>query len=362
MMKTLTPVRFALVSLTLAGASLLAGCGVGEASVADVDTAPEATPVAVEIATPVRSDIYATYSANASLSSDYDAPAIARVAGEIVELAVEEGDRVSAGQVLARLDGERLRLEMLAARANLDRAGKELMRNADLHARGLISSSMFEGLKFDLESLQATYDLKRLNYEYSNIRAPITGVVSAREVKAGQTLAVGDVAFRITETSELLAHLQIPQSELSKFSAGHAATVQVASMPDHKFAATIIRISPTVDTRNGTFRATAKIDNADGVLAPGMFGRFTVAYEKHADALVIPKTAVVDEDQEKTVYIVQNGTVVRRVVETGVEEKGLVEILSGLQEFDEIVVVGHGGLRDGSKVLASLPDFDRFSG
>ncbi|MDH4053888.1 MAG: efflux RND transporter periplasmic adaptor subunit [Gammaproteobacteria bacterium] len=361
-MKTLTTFRIALLSLVLATSSLITGCGVGEASVTEVDNAPETTPVAVEIATPIRADIYATYSANASLSSDYDAPAIARVAGEIVELAVEEGDRVAAGQVLARMDGERLRLEMLAARANLDRAEKELTRIADLHARGLVSSSMFEGLKFDLDSLQAAYDLKQLNYEYSIIRAPIAGVVSAREVKLGQSLAEGNVAFRITETSELLAHLQIPQTELDKFSAGHAATVQVASMPNHQFAATIIRISPTVDTRNGTFRATAKIDNADGVLAPGMFGRFTVAYEKRTNALVIPKTAVLDEDQEKTVYVVQNGAVVRRVVETGVEEKGLVEILSGLQEYDEIVVVGHGGLRDGSKVLASLSESDRFSG
>ncbi len=361
-MKNLTTFPAPLLFFVLAASSLMTGCGEGEASVADIDAAPETTPVAVEIATPIRSDIFATYSANASLSSDYDAPAIARVAGEIVELAVEEGDRVKAGQVLARMDGERLRLEMLAAKANLDRAEKELTRNADLHARGLVSSSLFEGLKFDLESLQATYDLKQLNYEYSIIRAPIAGVVSAREVKLGQNLAQGDVAFRITETSELLAHLQIPQSELSKFSAGHVATVQVASMPDHQFAATIVRISPTVDARNGTFRATAKMDNADGVLAPGMFGRFTVAYEKHANALVIPKTAVVDEDQEQTVYVVQNGTVVRRVVETGVEEKGFVEILSGLEEYDEIVVVGHGGLRDGSKVLASLSDSDRFSG
>lgn len=361
-MKNLTPFRAALFLSSLAASSLVTGCGVGEANVAEADTAPETMPVAVEVAIPIRSDIYATYSANASLSSDYDAPAIARVAGEIVELAVEEGDRVTAGQVLARMDGDRLRLEMLAARANLDRAEKELTRHADLHARGLVSSSLFEGLKFDLQSLQATYDLKQLNYEYSIIRAPIAGVVSAREVKLGQNLAEGDIAFRITETSELLAHLQIPQSELSKFSAGHAATVQVASMPNRQFAATIVRISPTIDSRNGTFRATAKMDNADGVLAPGMFGRFTVAYEKHANALVIPKSAVLDEDQEKTVYVVQNGAVVRRVVETGVEEKGLVEILSGLKEYDEIVVVGLGGLRDGSKVLASLSDPDRFSG
>jgi len=251
-MKTLKPIPATILTLSLSSA-LLSGCGVGEASLPDTDAIQAATPVPVETAMPFRSDINATYAASASISSDADAPVTARVAGEIVELLVEEGDRVEAGQVLARLDGERLRLEMLAARANLDRAKKEYERNTDLHERGLVSSAMFEGLKFDLASLTATYDLKRLNYDYSNIRATIAGVVSSRDIKPGENLAAGQVAFRITETSELVAYLQIPQAELAKFAAGHEATVKVAAMPNNEFAATIVRISPTIDARNGTF-------------------------------------------------------------------------------------------------------------
>ncbi len=319
-------------------------------------------PVAVETTTPVRGDIYATYAASASLSSDADAPVSARAAGEVVELLVEEGDRVTAGQVLARLDGERLRLEMLAAKANLERARKEYLRNVDLHARGLISTSMFDGLKFDLASLQASYDLKRLNHGYSNIRATISGVVSSRDIKPGETLTVGQVAFRITETSELIAYLKIPQAELGKFDVGHAATVNVVSRPGVDFAATIVRISPTIDIDSGTFRATAIIDNSSDDLAPGMFGRFTVAYEKHTDVLVIPSNALLDEDDETTVYVVRNGEVSRQAVTIGIKQRGRVEILSGLQDGDEIVVVGHSGLRDGSKVLASSADGDRLTG
>lgn len=361
-MKTQYSIRAAIFAVALASSALISGCGVGEASVADADVIAAATPVPVETATPFRSDIYATYAASASISSDADAPVTARVAGEVVELAVEEGDRVEAGEVLARLDGERLRLEMLSAKANLERAKKDYARNTDLHERGLVSSSMYEGLEFDLASLQATYDLKRLNYGYSNIRATISGVVSSREIKSGENLAVGQVAFRITETKELLAYLQIPQAELTKFNVGLTATVKVASMPNSDFAATIVRISPTIDARNGTFRATAIIDNEDGNLAPGMFGRFTIAYEKHADALVIPANALLAEDEETTVYVVQNDTVVRRAVETGIAEGGRVEILDGLLDNDEIVVVGHSGLRDGSKVLASVSNLDRFTG
>jgi len=361
-MKSLNPIPAALFAVALSSTALISGCGVGEASVADTDTLEAATPVPVETTLPFRSDIYATYAASASITSDADAPVTARVSGDVIDLLVEEGDRVKAGQILARLDGKRLQLEMLAAKANLERARKEYKRNTDLHERGLVSSAMFEGLKFDLASLKATYDLERLNYGYSNIRATIAGVVSSREIKLGQNLAVGQVAFRITETSELIAYLQIPQAELSKFKSGHAATVKVASMPHNEFAATIVRISPTIDSRNGTFRATAIIDNADGNLAPGMFGRFTIAYEKHANALVIPSHALLDEDEETTVYVVQNGEVVRRAVDVGIEENGRVEILSGLLDDDQVVVVGHSSLRDGSKVLASITDLDRFTG
>jgi membrane fusion protein (multidrug efflux system) len=348
--------------LAFAAATQLSACGVGEASVADAEAIQAATPVPVQVAQPFREDIFATYSATATIASDADAPVVARVGGDVVELLVEEGEYVRENQALARLDGERLRLEMLAAKANLDQARSELARNRDLHERGLISASSFDKLQYTLEALEATYELSRLEYGYATIRAPIAGFVASREVKPGQHLSVDDVAFRITDTRELVAYLQIPQAELQKFSAGDTATVEVASTPNAEYSATIARISPTIDTRNGTFRATAVIDNAAGALAPGMFGRFTIAYEKHAEALVVPAEALIDEDDESAVYVVNDGEVVRRIVETGVETDGKVEILSGLDENDVVVVVGHANLRDGSRVLASDTLKNSFTG
>ena len=216
--------------LTLAATTHLAGCGVGEASVADSEAIQAATPVPVQVVRPFREDIFATYSATATISSDADAPVVARVNGDVVQLLVEEGEYVSAGQALARLDGERLRLEMLAALADLRQAQAEFERNANLAERGLISAAAFDNLKFDLQALEASYELKKLNYGYSAIRAPIAGVVASRNIKPGQHLNVSDVAFRITDTRELIAYLQIPQSELPKFSAGDGASLTVASM------------------------------------------------------------------------------------------------------------------------------------
>lgn len=358
-MKTTTPI---IAVAALSAIMTLPGCGVGEASNVNVEEMRTATPVPVEVTYPVRADIYATYRATTTIESDADAPVLARVPGEVVELLVEEGETVEQGQVLARLDGERLRLEMLAAKANLEQARKEFARYSDLAERGLVSESMFDGLKYDVDALQATYNLAKLNHGYSMIRATIDGVVSSRDIKLGQNIDANSVAFRITDTSELVAYMQIPQVELAKFAAGHSASLKVDSMPGSDFRARITRISPTIDVRNGTFRATAFINNDQGYLVPGMFARFTIAYEIHEDAMLVPADAIVEEDDEMTVYVVVDDAVARRIVETGITSSGQVEILSGLAENEEIVVIGHSGLRDGSKVLASTRNTDSFTG
>jgi membrane fusion protein (multidrug efflux system) len=349
-MKTSKINAIVLIALLAISAS---GCGTGEASVtkSDEESLPAALPVFV--AFPTTMDVFASYEMATNIASDAEAAVLARVAGQVVEILVEEGDRVSKGQVLARLDGDRPRLEMLEAKANLEQMTREYDRQKELQEQGLVSAASFDGLKFGLDSLRAIYQLQKLNYDYTSIRATIAGVVSSRDIKVGTNIEVSEVAFTVTDTSRLVAYLNIPQTELSKFSPGHEAALSVDSMPDTQFQGVVARISPTIDTRSGTFRATVYIDNADGDLAPGMFGRFIIAYEKHANALVVPAAAVVREDNESVVYVVTDGAAVRRAIEAGIQSAGMVEILDGLEKNEEIVVTGLTGLRDGSRVVAS---------
>ena len=351
-----------ITTLTSILAIALTGCGVGEAKVADTVEQDASSALPVEISLPEREDIYATYHTTSSLDSDSDAPVLARVAGEVVEILVEEGTKVEEGQVLAKLDGELLKLEMLQARSNLDKVKSEYNRLVDLHKRGLVSKAMYEGLQYDIDALEASYKLKRLNYNYTNIRAPISGIVSSREIKVGRQVYVNDPTFRITDTSRLVAHLKIPQTELPKFSAGQLVKLSVDAMPEVMFAATVDRISPTIDVRNGTFRATAYVDNESGDLAPGMFARFSIAYEKHENALVIPAAALIKEDNMAIVYVVSEGEVERRVIKTGIESADKVEVLGGLGANEAVVITGQSGLRDGSRVLASNATMDLTSG
>jgi membrane fusion protein (multidrug efflux system) len=337
--------------LTVLFAATLSACGTGEAGVGEL--AEATAPLPVEVALPETMDIFETFATTATIESDAEAPVLARVPGEVVELLVEEGDRVEEGQILARLDGERLRLQMLQAKASLDMTSREYERFASLRERGLVSASAVENLKYDVEALTASYELMRLNYEYTKIRAPIAGVISNRVVKTGTHVEAGAPFFSITETSKLVAYLHIPQVELGRVSTGDEIVVQVDAMPGYEFRALLARISPTIDTRNGTFRATVYIDNENGLLAPGMFSRFSINCEEHEDALVVPSRAVVREDNQFVLYVVNDGAAARRSVQVGVESGGMTEILSGLEAGDRVVVTGQASLRDGSKVLAN---------
>lgn len=342
------------VTVMLAGAAALAlpGCETGEARVAQPEPAEFSSPLPVEVAMPRITDLYATYHTTAPLAADREALIPSRVAGEVVEVLVEEGEPVAAGQALARLDGDRLRLEMLEARARFEMTAREYARARRLAQRGLVSAAAAETLKFDLDALEAAYEMKRLDFEYTTIRATIPGIVSERHIKLGWRLEAGAPAFAIADTDRLVAELHIPQSELGKIAEGLDARIRVDAMPGHDFHATIDRVSPTIDAADGSFRATVYVDNAKGLLAPGMFGRFSIAYEKHADALTVPSSAVVREDSEDVLYVVQDGTASRRAVRVGIESGGMTEILNGLADGEPVIVTGQGSLRDGSRVLA----------
>ena len=328
----------------------LAGCGVGEAKIAGDEPDPTPLPVAgVKVAV---TDLYASYSATSTLAADGEAQVPARVAGEVVDIFVEEGDPVVQGQVLARLDGERLRLRMLAAKAELAKRRNEYERQHALAERGLVSRAAFDSLKYEVEALTAAWELEKLDASYAEIRAPITGVVASREITVGEHLEPLQLAFRISDTSRLIAELKVPQTELHRFQPGQSVVVRVDAAGPGEVPATVDRLSPTIDTATGTFRLTSYIDNRDGRLAPGMLARVDVRYRKYERALAVPAAAIIEEDGEHVVYVVRDGHAERRAVRLGARERGLVQIENGVTA-DDLVIRDTGGVRDGTPVTTA---------
>ncbi len=327
----------------------LAACSAGES--AQQPPAPE--PLAVDSVLPGRSDLVASQATTATLEAFAAAGAHAKVAGQVVELFVEEGDTVTKGQALARLDGDRLRLTVQKAQAELSQLQNELNRAKTLAARGLVSQSALEGLEYSVAQRQAAWELQRLELDYSVIRAPIAGTVAARAIRLGQQLTEGARAFEISDTSQLVAELKIPQVDLHRFAPGQPVLVRPDALPELGVAAQVDRISPTINANSGTFRLTVYVDNADQQLAPGMFARISIGYQKHEDAMILPASAIRSEDGVQVVYVIREGAAERRVVDTGIQQDQQVEILSGLSSDERVFRRAAEGLLYGNRVLAT---------
>lgn len=333
----------------LMATALVAACQQGDQKNSDEET-DETPAIPVEISTATRGDIYAVYSGTAPIEAFKDAMVIAKVGGEVREILVEEGDDVRAGQLLARLDGDRLRLEMQQSEANLQKLQRDYKRNVDLNERGLISAGDFEKIKYEMDALEAAFNLAKLELSYTEIRAPIDGVVSERMIKIGNTIDVNNPTFQITSLEPLVSYLHVPEREYRRIYPGQAATIDVDALDRSRFAATVARVSPVVDPETGTFKITIEVSDPTRRLKPGMFGRVQIVYDMHADALQIPRSAIVDDAGKTEIFIVDDDVAHRREVKIGYTEKGSVEIIEGLGADEKFVVVGQTGLKEGSRV------------
>jgi membrane fusion protein (multidrug efflux system) len=346
---TLRSKAFQLVLMAAAATVLAAGCSNGKAK--DKEGAESAaTAVPVEVQPLRRAAMVAVYSGTAPIEANDEAEVVAKVGGEVRQIFVEEGDSVREGQVLARLDGDRLRLDLAQTEANLRKLERDYKRQLELSEKGLVARGTAENAKFDLDALRAAYDSARLELGYTEIRAPIPGVISIRHIKVGNTIKPNDPTFRVTNLDPLLAFVHVPEKEFRKLAPGQPADVVVDALGGEHFTGTVSRISPTVDPQTGTFRARVEIPDATRHMKPGMFARVSIAYERRENALQLPRTAILDADGEQSVYVVVKDKAEQRRIATGLASSGWVEVLQGLNGDERVVVVGQAGLKTGTAV------------
>ena len=350
------PLALALLLLSVAA---LSGCNQanGKAKDEKQDAAPA---VPVEVARPKVADIAAVYSGTASIKADRVAFVTPKVSGEIRAVLAEEGDQVKAGQVLARLDGDMLRLEVAQAEANLRKLERDYERNLELQKRGLVSSTAFDNLKYELDAARATYELAALRLSYTSIRSPIAGIVTSRTdtAQVGNTVTpVGGVVqqsdmamFEIIDFNSLVLEISVPEGQLSKLAVGQPAEITADAVPGKVFAGRVSLITPRVDAQTATFPAKIEVSDPEGQLRPGMFARVGIVFDRRQDAIQVPRSALLDDEGPPAVFVVEDGKARERTLELGLSNGSFVEVLSGIERDDQVVTVGQGALKDGTEV------------
>lgn len=336
-------------SLLLIGLALaLAGCN-RTGNGAQASDREEVQAVPVEVAEAANRTIAASYTGTASLEALAESQVVAKTSGVALQVLVEEGQQVEAGQPLVRLDPDRARLNLAQVEAQMRKLESNYRRAEQLAAQQLISAGEHDQMRYDLENVRAAYNLARLELSYTTVTAPISGVIASRSIKTGNFVQINTPILRIVDNSRLEATLNVPERELATLQAGQPVRMQVDALPGRTFEGRVDRVAPVVDAGSGTFRVICAF-SGDTLLQPGMFGRFRIDYDQRADVLTIPRQALLDDEGEPAVYVTRDALAVRTPVELGHLDAGFVEIRGGLAIGDRVVVAGKAALRDGTAV------------
>lgn len=337
--------------LLLLSAFLLTSTACNQNSDSDDNAEKETVPVIpVEAMDVTRGDISAYYTNTATLEAVEEADVVAKVRGQITQVLVEEGDAVSKGQILARVEDDQYRIEAERAKATLDRMYNDYQRNSELFEKELISAEVFENSRFEYESQKAVYELAQLNYEHTAIKAPIDGVVTERLIKTGNMIGMDQQAFQVSNFDPIQAILFVPEHERSKIRKGQKTTLSADALPGYEFTGKVERISPTVDPATGTFKVTVFLEDELDLLRPGMFGRVKITYDTRTNTRMIPKAAVISEDETQSVFVVRDSLAFRKKIRTGYANGVNIEVIEGLEDGELVVTTGQGSLNDSTKV------------
>ena len=306
--------------------------------------------VPVEVAAVTKGTIAAYFTGTATIGAEEETGVVAKVGGVVKEIMVEEGQYVKEGDVLAKLDDEKIAVQLAQAKATFEKLKTGYERNVDLHKQSLISTEVFQQSKYDFESQKASYDLAELEFRYAAIRTPISGVVAERLIKVGNMVLPNQAVFRVAGLDPLIAVLHVPERQLVKLRAGLAAQLTVDASSTEPFTGRIKRISPVIDPATGTVKVTVEVRDPSRRLKPGMFARINIIYDVHEDVLTAPKDAIISEDRENAVFVVRDSVAYRQIVTTGYVNTTAIEVLSGLKPGDTIVTTGKASLKDSARV------------
>lgn len=289
-----------------------------------------------------------------------------RVAGKIVDRIVNVGDSVAAGDVVARLDPEDLKLqvqsaeaEFAAATSSLDQAASDFERFTTLKSQGWVSTADFDRKKAAkdeadgrLERARRSLDLARNQLVYSDLKADADGVITATLAEPGQVVAVGQPVVRLAHRGETEAVIALPETWLGEARRSEA-TVALWSDPERRFKAKLRELAPQADAATRTYAGRFTIENPDDSVALGMTATVTLSHAGEAPVAKLPLASILNRGTGPSVYVLDaDGVLALRPVTVSSFTRDAAFVTAGIRNGDRIVKLGVQKLDAGQKVRA----------
>ena len=368
-----SPVRsvlaLAISSMVLSGCSHHAAAGGGDEENSTSNAKAEVTLTKV-----VRTDIAQTMTltGNAAALPNQDVRVSSLVPGRIADLKVAEGDKVQTGELVARID-DRIYRDQLSqaeaaeaqAKATLENARLSMTRNEDLFKRGIVARKDMEDAQTAEHVSQAAerqaaaaLEIAHLQVNRTQILSPFDGIVAKRFVSVGEQVdgTAAQPIVEIASLGELEFLANVPAAYLSKIHSGESVNVESSALPDKKFPGRVVAVSPAVDPTTGVGLIRVRVPNSGAQLRLGLFLTAEVPIDKHAHSLCVPPDSIYRDDSGRPrVYVVEQDSAKAVPVQLGIQNKDLVELLSGVKEGDTVIFKGGYGLEDTAKIQVAPP-------
>lgn len=287
--------------------------------------------------------------------------------GKIVEMPVEENDRVRAGDLIARLENDEQRASLALAEAEYADAERELRRKQELHARGSTSKELLDRAQTAFEVSRAQRDLARVLVENSVLRAPIDGTVIRKLRDLGEFLTLGVTAegnpgtavVTLADLSALDVELEIGESEIRKIKVGGVALVTPEALRERRYLADVTEVAAMADREKGIVQVHVRIREPDGALLPDMTAKVAFLEAEPAApievARALPESAVVSRDGVEQVFAVEDERVRALPVRTRPAGDGWLALEEGPEEGSYVVAEPPATLVDGARVRVRAP-------
>jgi membrane fusion protein (multidrug efflux system) len=305
--------------------------------------------VAVEVAKVSASDFSDEASAVGTLKSNESVVLRPETAGRVSAINFKDGSIVAQGAMLISLDAAIQEAELLQAKANLGLAKTNHQRNQELLDKKFLSQQAVDNSSAALKVQEAAVQLAEAKLAKTRIKAPFKGSVGLRNVSVGDYVKEGQDLINIEDISTLRVDFKLPESYLGRVSKGLVVELTSDALPGERFSARLVAVDPLVDQGGRSISARARLDNAKGMLRPGLFVRARIVFGERKQVMLIPEQAIVPGAQP-AVFKVLDGKAVLSKVQLGIRRAAQVEVVDGLVDGDVVVTAGQLKLRDGAAV------------
>ncbi len=286
-----------------------------------------------------------------------DLTLLAKVGGTISKVLVREGEQVHKGQTLALIEEDDYRIAHAGAKAAHRLAQSEYKRNKGLHDKKLLPLASLQASETNLQTALAALDHAALQLERCTITSPLSGIIQHLNAKEGLLLSHADPIARILQIDRVLAVVGIPESDVDAVRRTSEVEVRIKALNiTTKGHTHYLASAPQQGAR--LYRLELALDNPQRAILPGMFLRANIIKEQNHNALTLPLYAIISRNDEQYVFVAEDGRAVKRLVQTGISEGWLVEIVSGLAAGDKVILEGQRQLEDGRaiKIIQTIND------